>query len=112
MLSNAIDKNREKRRYVSYQELPQVLINAVLAAEDRRFFSHRGIDPIRIIQALIVDIREGDTAQGASTLTQQFVKNYFLTPERTWRRKFADAYMSILLEQRLSKNGDFRALQQ
>ena len=103
LLSNAIDKSREKRRYVSYQEMPQVLINAVLAAEDRRFFSHRGIDPIRIIQALIVDVREGDTAQGASTLTQQFVKNYFLTPERTWRRKFADAYMSILLEQRLSK---------
>jgi penicillin-binding protein 1B len=103
LLSNAIDKSREKRRYVTYQELPQVLINAVLAAEDRRFFSHRGIDPIRIIQALIVDVREGDTAQGASTLTQQFVKNYFLTPERTWRRKFADAYMSILLEQRLSK---------
>jgi penicillin-binding protein 1B len=83
------------------------LINAVLAAEDRRFFSHRGIDPIRIIQALIVDIREGDTSQGASTLTQQFVKNYFLTPERTWRRKFADAYMSILLEQRLSKSEIF-----
>ncbi len=107
LLSNAIDKSREKRRYVSYQEMPQVLINAVLAAEDRRFFSHRGIDPIRIIQALIVDVREGDTAQGASTLTQQFVKNYFLTPERTWRRKFADAYMSILLEQRLSKTEIF-----
>ena len=107
LLSNAIDKSREKRRFVSYQEMPQVLINAVLAAEDRRFFSHRGIDPIRIIQALIVDVREGDTAQGASTLTQQFVKNYFLTPERTWRRKFADAYMSILLEQRLSKTEIF-----
>ncbi|HTY62441.1 MAG TPA: PBP1A family penicillin-binding protein [Acidobacteriota bacterium] len=107
LLSNAIDKSREKRRYVTYQEMPQVLINAVLAAEDRRFFSHRGIDPIRIVQALIVDIREGDTTQGASTLTQQFVKNYFLTPERTWRRKFADAYMSILLEQRLSKTEIF-----
>lgn len=107
LLSNAIGKNREKRHYVSYQELPQVLINAVLAAEDRRFFSHRGIDPIRIVQALLVDIREGDKAQGASTLTQQFVKNYFLTPERTWRRKFTDAYMSILLEQRLSKTEIF-----
>lgn len=103
LLSNAIDKSREKRRYVTYQELPQVLINAVLASEDRRFFSHKGIDPIRIVKALIVDIREGDIAQGASTLTQQFVKNYFLTAEKTWRRKFADAYMSILLEKRLSK---------
>jgi penicillin-binding protein 1B len=107
MLSNAIGKTREKRRFVSYEELPPALINAVLAAEDRRFFSHSGIDPIRIIQALIIDIREGETVQGASTLTQQFVKNYFLTPERTWRRKFADAYMSILLEKRLSKKQIF-----
>jgi penicillin-binding protein 1B len=107
MLSNAIDKNREKRRHVTYQELPQVLINAVLAAEDRRFFLHSGIDPIRIVKALIVDIRKGETVQGASTLTQQFVKNYFLTPERTLRRKFADAYMSILLEKRLSKTQIF-----
>ncbi len=103
MLSNAIDKNREKRRYVSYEDMPPVLINAVLAAEDRRFFTHSGIDPIRIVKALFVDIREGETTQGASTLTQQFVKNYFLTPERTWRRKLTDAYMSILLEKRLSK---------
>ncbi len=107
MLSNAIGENREKRRYVVYDDIPEVLINAVVAAEDRRFFSHKGIDPIRILQALIVDIRAGDTVQGASTLTQQFVKNYFLTPERTWRRKFADAYMSILLEQRLSKEEIF-----
>jgi penicillin-binding protein 1B len=107
LLSNAIDRNREKRRVVTYREIPQVLIDAVLAAEDRRFFSHSGIDPIRIFKALIVDVRERDIAQGASTLTQQFVKNYFLTPERTWQRKFADAYMSILLEKRLSKEQIF-----
>ena len=107
LLSNAIGENREKRRYVTYREIPEVLINAVVAGEDRRFFSHSGVDPIRIVEALIVDIRAGDTVQGASTLTQQFVKNYFLTPERTWRRKFADAYMSILLERRLSKEEIF-----
>jgi penicillin-binding protein 1B len=107
LLSNAIDKNREKRRIITYQEIPKVLVDAVLAAEDRRFFSHSGIDPVRILKALLVDVREGEAAQGASTLTQQFVKNYFLTPERTWRRKFADAYMSILLEKRLSKTQIF-----
>ena len=107
MLSNAIDENREKRRPVSYEDMPDILIKAVLAAEDRRFFSHSGIDPIRILQALFIDIRQGETVQGASTLTQQFVKNYFLTPERTWRRKFADAYMSILLETRFSKTQIF-----
>ncbi len=103
MLSNAIDANREKRRFVAYQDLPPILVNAVLAAEDRRFFSHNGVDPIRIIKALIVNAREGETMQGGSTLTQQFVKNYFLTPERTWSRKLSDAYMSVLLERRLSK---------
>ncbi len=107
MLSTAINKNREKRRYVAYRDLPKVLVDAVLASEDRRFFSHRGVDPIRIIRALITDIREGDIAQGASTLTQQFVKNYFLTQQRTWRRKFADAYLSILLEKRLTKEEIF-----
>jgi len=107
LLSNAIDKNREKRRYVSYKEIPKVLVNAVLAAEDRRFFSHSGIDPIRIFKALLIGVREGEATQGASTLTQQFVKNYFLTPERTWKRKLTDAYMAILLEQRLSKTKIF-----
>jgi penicillin-binding protein 1B len=107
LLSSAINKNREKRRYVPYRDLPPVLVNAVLASEDRRFFSHSGVDPIRIIKAFIVDIREGETVQGASTLTQQFVKNYFLTPEKTWRRKLTDAYMSILLEKRLTKEQIF-----
>ncbi len=107
LLSNAIDEDREKRRFVTYEDLPEVLINAVLASEDRRFFSHSGVDPIRILKALIVNIRKGETTQGASTLTQQFVKNYFLTPERTLRRKLADAYMAILLERRLSKSQIF-----
>jgi penicillin-binding protein 1B len=107
LLSNVIDEKREKRREVAYDEIPQVLVDAVLASEDRRFFSHGGIDPIRILKALIVDIRAGEAAQGASTLTQQFVKNYFLTPERTLRRKFADAYMSVLLERRLTKRQIF-----
>ena len=103
LISNVINKNREKRRFVAYRDMPRVLVDAVLASEDRRFFSHRGVDPIRILKALWIDFRAGDTVQGASTLTQQFVKNYFLTQERTWRRKLTDAYMSILLEQRLSK---------
>ncbi len=107
LLSNLITGEREKRKYVRYEEFSPVLINAVLAAEDRRFFSHSGIDPIRIIKALFVDIREGELVQGASTLTQQFVKNYFLTPERTWKRKLSDAYMSILLERRFSKQEIF-----
>jgi penicillin-binding protein 1B len=107
LVSNIINKNREKRRYVAYHDLPQVMINAILASEDRRFFSHKGVDPVRILKAAWIDIRKGETVQGASTLTQQWVKNFFLTPQRTWRRKLTDAYMSILLEQRLSKQEIF-----
>ncbi len=107
MLSTTINKNREKRRYVAFRDLPKIVVDAIVASEDRRFFSHGGVDPIRIIKALFVDMRQGDKVQGASTLTQQFVKNYFLTPEKTWKRKITDAYMSILLEQRLSKQEIF-----
>ncbi len=107
LLSNVITKSREKRRFVPYGDYPEVLVKAVLASEDRRFFSHAGVDPIRIIKALYIDIRAGDKVQGASTLTQQFVKNYFLTQERTWKRKLTDAYMAILLEQRFSKEEIF-----
>jgi len=107
LLSNVITKNREKRKFVSYRELPKVLVDAVLASEDRRFFSHSGLDPIRIAGALFVDIREGEKVQGGSTLTQQFVKNYFLTPDKSWTRKFTDMYMSVLLEQRFSKKEIF-----
>jgi penicillin-binding protein 1B len=107
MLSMTINKNREKRRLVTYRDIPKILVQAVVAAEDRRFFTHNGVDPIRILKAVLVDIREGDKVQGASTLTQQFVKNYFLTPEKTWRRKLSDAYMSILIEKRLSKEQIF-----
>jgi len=107
LLSNLITSEREKRRFVRYRELPSILINAVLAAEDKRFFSHSGVDPIRIVRAFVIDVREGGMVQGASTLTQQFVKNYFLTPERTLKRKLTDAYMSILLERRLSKEQIF-----
>jgi penicillin-binding protein 1B len=109
LLSNVINKNREKRRYVRYRDLPKSLVDAVLASEDRRFFSHSGVDPIRILGALVADLRrdEHDPLQGGSTLTQQFVKNYFLTPEQTPKRKLSDAYMSILLEKRFSKEQIF-----
>jgi penicillin-binding protein 1B len=108
LISNVINaKTREKHRYVPYRDLPKVLVDAVLAAEDRRFFSHKGVDPIRILKAAYIDIRAGENVQGASTLTQQFVKQYFLSPERTWRRKLTDAYMAILLEQKYSKEQIF-----
>ncbi len=76
----------------------------MLTTEDRRFFEHTGFDPIGIARALVTDLRRGELEQGASTLTQQLVKNYFLTPERTFRRKILEAYLAIILESRTGKS--------
>src|ERR1700689_1911402 len=68
LISNLFDKNREKRRLVKYEDIPPVLVHAVVSAEDKRFFQHSGFDPIRIIKAAYVDLKTRQNAQGASTL--------------------------------------------
>jgi penicillin-binding protein 1B len=82
---------------------PGVCRDAVLAAEDRHFFRHPGIDPVALGRALLADLRAGAAAQGGSTLTQQLVKNAFLTPRRTLARKLQEAVLAVLLERRASK---------
>jgi penicillin-binding protein 1B len=74
------------------------VVHAVLAAEDSRFFEHRGLDPLGILRALYTNLRSGDIRQGGSTITQQLAKNYFLTPERTWARKVKEAFMALIME--------------
>ena len=96
-------EERDKRRLVRYEELPDVLIKAVLAIEDRRFFSHPGLDPFRILAAAIRNIKAESYIQGGSTITQQLVKNFFLTPERTFRRKVQEALLAFVLERRAQK---------
>ncbi|HEY7409240.1 MAG TPA: PBP1A family penicillin-binding protein [Vicinamibacteria bacterium] len=95
--------DREKRRMVKYRELPDHLVKAVLAIEDRRFFSHPGLDPFRIVGAAVRNIRAESYIQGGSTITQQLVKNFFLTPERTMRRKLQEALLAFVLERRAEK---------
>jgi penicillin-binding protein 1B len=95
--------DRTKRRWVNLKEMPRTLIGAVLATEDQRFFTHTGFDPVGIARALVMDLSSGELRQGASTISQQLVKNYFLTPERTLRRKLLEAYLAIILENRASK---------
>lgn len=95
---------RERRELVSLQMVPPHLIRAVLAAEDRRFFEHPGFDPRGILRALVVNVRSGAIRQGGSTITQQLAKNFFLSDERTLRRKFNELLMAVILEQRYSKN--------
>jgi penicillin-binding protein 1B len=90
--------NREQRDLVRLSEVPSHLTDAIMAVEDRRFESHVGLDPRRIAGALIANLLAGGIRQGGSTLTQQLVKNFFLTPERTYSRKFQEAVMALLVE--------------
>lgn len=94
---------REQRELVRLEDVPRHLIDAVLAIEDRRFASHHGVDLTRIGGAVLANLRAGGVRQGGSTLTQQLVKNFFLTPERTLRRKVNEAAMAIIVEARYSK---------
>ena len=103
LITYLFDDSREKRRFVRYEELPDHLIKAVLAIEDRRFFSHSGLDPIRIVAAAIRNIQAESFIQGGSTITQQLVKNFFLTPERTFKRKAQEALIAFVLERRADK---------
>src|SRR5690242_9250164 len=77
---------------------------AVLAAEDRNFFRHPGIDPVAVVRALVTDVRAGARQQGGSTITQQLVKNAFLSPRRTIWRKMQEAALAVILEARASKD--------
>ena len=84
-------------------DLPPHVLQAILAVEDARFYSHEGVDRIAILRAAWANWRAGETVQGGSTLTQQLVKNLFLTPEKTLRRKAQEARLAFDLEERLSK---------
>lgn len=97
-------KDRELRRIVSIQHIPKHLADAVVSIEDSRFYTHFGVDPIGILRALYTNIRYGAIRQGGSTLTQQLAKNYFLTAERTYKRKFNELFISVAIELKYSKD--------
>ncbi len=88
---------------VPLEQLPDYLIQAALATEDRRFFDHFGIDPIGTLRAFTVNARSTGVVQGGSSITQQLAKNLFLTNERTLERKIREAFLALWLETRLSK---------
>ena len=85
------------------EAVPKVLVDAIIATEDRTFYSHEGISIRGTLRALWLDIRTKSLAAGGSTLTQQLVKNLYLNPERTFRRKAREALMALLIEMRYSK---------
>ncbi len=102
-VSNLFGQEWEKRTLVQYEQIPVHLIRAVLAIEDRRFFSHGGLDFRGILRAIWNDLINHKQLQGGSTVTQQLVKNFYLTPERSIRRKINEAVMAWIMERRLRK---------
>ncbi|MCC6849536.1 MAG: PBP1A family penicillin-binding protein [Deltaproteobacteria bacterium] len=102
-LAGLYDRVWEERRVVTLAEIPPRLVQAVLAAEDSRFFEHGAIDVRGIVRALVRNVAAGRVVEGGSTLTQQLMKNFFLTEERTWRRKARELLMAIVTERRYAK---------
>ncbi len=98
-----INRSEIYQSEVSYYELPTNLVNAVIATEDRKFFSHGGIDYLAIIRAYFVNKQAGKIVQGGSTITQQLAKLLFLKPEKTFRRKVQEALLALQLEKNFSK---------
>ena len=94
----------ENREIVPFNKMSQYIKDAVIAVEDKRFYEHQGVDYIRIIGALIADLRAGEIVQGGSTITQQYVKNVYLGPEKTFRRKINEAIIAIQLERHYTKD--------
>jgi len=93
----------QERKVVKLAEVPPLVVKTILAVEDERFYSHYGVDPIGILRAMLVNFRSLSFQQGGSTLTQQLVKNFFLTDERTLSRKIPEAVMALIAERKYSK---------
>ncbi len=91
-------------RPLGLREMPRYLPEAVIATEDRRFYSHFGIDPIGLLRAAFADVAAGHIVEGGSTITQQLAKNLFLTPERSLSRKLREIMLALWLEHRFTKN--------
>ena len=96
--------SKEDRLLVGLEVVPNLLIETLLQVEDRNFYHHKGVSPWAILRALVANLRAGRTVQGGSTLTQQLVKNLYLTREQTLWRKFHEAMMSLVIDYRFDKN--------
>ncbi len=111
LISSVTGTERAKRKVIGFGDLPPHLIKAITVTEDRSFFEHYGVNIRGIIRAFVRRVDSDPNSpiarQGGSSITQQLVKNLLLSPEQTWRRKTAEAYMSVILETRLSKEKIF-----
>ncbi|HYU97481.1 MAG TPA: PBP1A family penicillin-binding protein [Pyrinomonadaceae bacterium] len=111
LISSVTGRERAKRKVVGFNDLPPHLVKAIITTEDRAFFEHYGVNVRGILRALVrrydSDPNSPIARQGGSSITQQLVKNLLLSPEKTLKRKVAEAYMSVILETRLSKEQIF-----
>lgn len=96
--------HNEDRVLVKLDQVPPDLVKALIAIEDRKFRAHHGVDPLAVARALLVNLRAAETVQGGSTLTQQLVKNFYLTAERSLRRKLVEMVMAVLLDAHYTKD--------
>jgi penicillin-binding protein 1B len=104
LITGLYDRVWEERRVVALTEVPPLIVKAILAVEDERFYDHHGIDPVSVMRAMWVNVRSGGVVQGGSTLTQQLMKNFFLSDERTFSRKVKEAIMALIAERKYSKD--------
>jgi penicillin-binding protein 1B len=107
LVTNLHSANREKQRLVRYDDIPVILREAILSAEDKRFFSHPGFDLFGILRTAWIDLKHGRKEQGASTLTMQLSRYLFLTLSKSWQRKAAEVMITLQLEQKLTKEQIF-----
>ncbi|MBK1694979.1 penicillin-binding protein 1B [Chromatium weissei] len=104
LIASIYPTHNEDRILVRREDIPDLLVKTLIAVEDRNFHNHLGIDPRGILRAAYSNFQAGAVVEGASTLTQQLVKNFYLNANRTFERKLKEAYMSLLLELRYSKD--------
>jgi len=108
VMTELSNEKHQKQKIVAFNDLPKDYVNGTVAIEDRQFFEHSGINFRGIFRALWRDVGEGERREGGSSITQQLIKNFFLTPERTLKRKAQEMMMALVLETKLSKEQIFQ----
>jgi len=107
LITNLFDRKREKRRVLAFEDMPKTLVNAIVSVEDKRFFEHAGFDPLRIAKAVYINVKRGRKEEGASTLSMQLSRNFWLHLEKDWTRKIEESLITVVLEQKLTKQQIF-----
>lgn len=102
--SNLIYQGSGNNEWVSLNEIADDLVNAIISTEDKNFYHHNGFDYFRIVKAMLTNVKSGKITQGASTISQQYIKNMYLEFDKTWKRKFEEALLTLKLEVHYSKD--------